>query len=315
MSQPREATADHQAAAGGDIQAYLSDFRANGYCVVPGLIDAQTLAQVNRLTQEVLAKATQMEASDDIYDLEPSHRPGDPRVRRIRRPHDIAPLYRDLAAHPKILEIVSALIGPNIRLNHSKINLKSPKFGSPVEWHQDWAFIPHTNLDLVIVSIMMDDCTTENGPMLMLPGSHRGPLYSHHVGEKFVGAIDVEGEGLKVKADSQPLLGPAGSVSFHHPWTIHGSALNRSGAPRTLLFYEYAAADAWPLFYGVDYQEFDSRIIAGAPTHTPRLEQVFVRMPYPVATAGAIYSIQESLEKKYFETYSAETDKSSGQDR
>lgn len=308
MSQPQEAAAGHLTEPGSDIQPYVSAFRENGYCVVPCLIDAETMAALDSLTKGVLAKASQLEASDDIYDLEPSHRPGAPRVRRIRRPHEIAPPYKELAAHPKILDIVSALIGPNIRLNHSKINLKSPKFGSPVEWHQDWAFIPHTNPDLVIVAIMMDDCTTENGPMLMLPGSHRGPLYSHHVGEKFVGAIDVDGEGLKVKEDSLPVLGPVGSVSFHHPWTIHGSALNRSGAARTLLFYEYAAADAWPLFYGVDYQEFDSRMVAGEPTHTPRLENVFVRMPYPVATAGAIYSIQESLAKKYFETYSGNGD-------
>ncbi|GAB4394211.1 MAG: hypothetical protein Tsb0032_17270 [Kiloniellaceae bacterium] len=306
MSQAQEASPKHRGGAGGDIQAYLNDYEKHGYCLVPGLIEAESLAGINRLTQEVLARAAQLEASDDIYDLEPSHRPGAPRVRRIRRPHDVDPAYRALAAHPGILKIVSALIGPHVRLNHSKINLKSPKFGSPVEWHQDWAFIPHTNPDLVIVAIMLDDCTTENGPMLMMPGSHRGPLYSHHAGEKFVGAIDVAGEQLDVEGDSRPVLGPAGSVSFHHPWTIHGSALNRSGEARSLLFFEYAAADAWPLFYGVDYQEFDSRMIAGEATHTPRLEEVFVRMPYPVATAGAIYSIQEGLEKKYFETYSGD---------
>ena len=44
-----------------------------------------------------------------------------------------------------------------------------------------------------------------------------------------------------------PLTGPAGSMSFHHVRTLHGSAQNTSSRDRHLLLYEYAAADAWPL--------------------------------------------------------------------
>ncbi len=306
MSQLHNAHARRSGTVPAGIRRYIDRYHADGFCVVENLIDAATIDEIRRLTENVVAGAAGLAASDDVYDLEPSHRPEAPRVRRIKRPHDVAPAFRALAAHPKIVEIVGALIGPDVRLNHSKINLKSSKFGSPVEWHQDWAFIPHTNPDLVIAAIMLDGCTPENGPMLMIPGSHERPLLSHHEGDRFVGAIDVEREGLNIERDAVPALGPAGSVSFHHPWTIHGSSLNRSGMARTLLFYEYAAADAWPLFYGVDYGEFDSRMIAGTPCYRPRLEPVEVRMPYPVATAGAIYAIQEGLGKKYFETYSAE---------
>ncbi len=77
--------------------------------------------------------------------------------------------------HGAILEILRELIGPAIRFDTSKLNMKSPGYGAAVEWHQDWAFYPHTNSDLCAVGVMMDDCGIENGPLLCIPGSHRGP--------------------------------------------------------------------------------------------------------------------------------------------
>jgi ectoine hydroxylase-related dioxygenase (phytanoyl-CoA dioxygenase family) len=43
--------------------------------------------------------------------------------------------------------------------------------GSPVEWHQDFAFHPHTNDDVFALGIYFDDATLDNGCMLMIPGS------------------------------------------------------------------------------------------------------------------------------------------------
>ena len=97
-----------------------------------------------------------------------------------RRPHM---QHRSIAAvmrHEKILEILRQLIGPAIRFDTSKLNMKSPGYGAAVEWHQDWAFYPHTNDDLCAVGVMMDDCGIENGPLLCIPASHRGPIYDHH---------------------------------------------------------------------------------------------------------------------------------------
>ena len=54
--------------------------------------------------------------------------------------------------------------------------MKSGGFGSPVEWHQDWAFYPHTNDDL-LAQAFIDDMSEENGCLLVVPGSLR-VLYS-----------------------------------------------------------------------------------------------------------------------------------------
>ncbi len=288
-----------------DIEHFKQRYAEDGFCVVPGLFSVAEVAAMRAANDEIIARARGRTASDDVFDLERSHRPDAPRVRRIKRPHDVLPYFRTLAADAKILSYVSALIGPDIRLHHSKVNLKTAQYGAPLEWHQDWAFIPHSNQDLVIAAVLLDDCTPENGPVLYIPGSHRGPLHPHHHGGRFYGAIDVAATGLDV-AKAVPALGPAGSVVFHHTMTAHGSALNRSDADRRLLFYEYAAADAWPLFYTPDYDEYDARMVAGQSCFEPRLEPVYVCMPVRAATAGQIYALQEDFAGRYFATYEEE---------
>ena len=87
--------------------------------------------------------------------------------------------------------VLQKLWGPNVRFDISKLNLKAAGFGSPVEWHQDWGFYPHTNDDLAAVGIMVDDFTSDNGSMLVIPGSHKGRIYDHHAKWHFVGEIDL----------------------------------------------------------------------------------------------------------------------------
>ncbi|MFO0004492.1 MAG: phytanoyl-CoA dioxygenase family protein, partial [bacterium] len=59
--------------------------------------------------------------------------------------------------HPRILAVLRALMHPTVRFDVSKLTLKAPGYGAAVEWHQDWAFYPHTNDDLAAVGVMMDD--------------------------------------------------------------------------------------------------------------------------------------------------------------
>jgi phytanoyl-CoA hydroxylase len=276
-------------------------YRTNGYLVVEDVLDAAALAEARRVIAELVDKARGVTQHDKIYDLEPSHRPDAPRVRRIKTPHANHPFFWDLARYPKMVEVLNRLLGPAVRLHGSKINLKSPHYGSPVEWHQDWAFYPHTNDDLLAVGVMLDDCAVENGAMLVIPGSHRGPVHDHHLDGYFCGAIHPATTALDFSR-AVPVTGRAGSMSFHHVRLVHGSAQNRSKQPRHLLLYEYAAADAWPLLGVPDLAAFDARLVTGEPTIEPRLERVPVRMPLPPAPhQGSIYENQTSVKHRYFE--------------
>ena len=281
--------------------AQIEQYKTQGYVLVEGLVDADELGMARRIIAAKIDAAYGVVAHTDLYDLEPDHRPEAPKVRRLKTPHRWDPFFRKLVTSPKLLSVTQALLGTaDVRLTGSKINMKSPRGGSPVEWHQDWAFYPHTNDDLLAIGVMLDDCTLENGAMLVLPGTHRGPVYDHHVDGYFCGAIDVDSAGLDF-AGAVPCLGRAGSVSFHHVRLVHGSAQNMSPHPRALLLYEVAAADAWPLLGVPDFADFNARLLAGAPSVTPRLEVVPVRLPLPPApNQGSIYENQTAAKSKYF---------------
>ena len=286
-------------------EAQRAAYREEGYIVVQEVLDAATLARLRTVTDAVEASAAGASEHTAVLDLEPSHCPEAPRVRRIKQPHLAHPFYRDLAAHPGVMAVLAPLIGANIRLRAGgKINMKAPGCGSPVEWHQDWAFYPHTNCDVLAVGILLDDMDADNGPLQVLPGSHLGPVYDHHSQGAFCGAIDVAKAGLDV-AGAKALHARAGDITVHHARLVHGSARNSSARRRRVLFYEYAAADAWPLA-GVeplaDVEEVNSRIVLGHPTGQPRLEAAPVRMPLPRAPfQGSIYENQRTLLGRHFD--------------
>jgi ectoine hydroxylase-related dioxygenase (phytanoyl-CoA dioxygenase family) len=279
-------------------------YREHGYVVVPDVLDRSTLERARAQMTAILDAARGVTDHTDVYDLEPGHRPDAPRVRRIKTPHRL-PVFDRLFRDPRVVAVVQRLLGRGVRLHGSKINIKAPRYGSPVEWHQDWAFYPHTNDDVLAVGVMLDDCTLDNGPLLVVPGSHTGPIYDHHAEGYFCGAIDPGAIEAEIRR-SVPLVGAAGSMSLHHVRLLHGSAQNVSELPRAFLLYEYAAADAWPLMGVPDLAAFDARLVAGAPTIEPRLAAVPVRMPLPAALhQGSIYENQRAG-TRYF-AFTAET--------
>ena len=142
----------------------------------------------------------------------------------------------------------------------------------------------------------------ENGPLLMIPGSHRGPVFDHHHLGHFAGAIDPAASGLDTR-DAVAITGKAGSISLHHVRTVHGSKDNLSSRDRPLLLYGYCAADAWPLRADAfkDLESFNARLLRGQPTLEPRLRDVPVRMPYPPApNQGSIFENQKVVKGRSF---------------
>ena len=280
----------------------LAAYRNDGFIVVPNVFSATEIAELRAVTDEFVGKSASVAANDDIFDLEDTHSAAEPRVRRIKTPHAHHPVYARASRHPAVVAILEELWG-SVRFDTGKLNMKSAGYGAPIEWHQDWAFYPHTNDDLAAVGIMLDDFTPENGPMMMIAGSHHGPVHDHHGPDgRFCGAMDPAATGIDF-SQAVPCLGPAGSITIHHVRLVHGSATNFSGRERRFLLYQYRAADAWPLLgFKEGMEKFDELMLSGQPTLEPRLAPVPVRLPLPPAeNQGSIYENQRATGRRYFE--------------
>ncbi|HYZ63900.1 MAG TPA: phytanoyl-CoA dioxygenase family protein [Acetobacteraceae bacterium] len=285
-------------------QAQIDEYNRVGAIVVPDILSQAEVEELRRVTDDFVQKARAVTQHDDVYDLEDTHTPQEPRVRRIKTPHLHHAAYGALVKHPKIVAALQSLWGPNIRFDTAKLNMKSAGFGAAVEWHQDWAFYPHTNDDLAAVGVMMDDMELENGPLMIIPGTHKGPVFDHHSDGKFCGAMDPGKREVDYSA-AVPLTGKAGSITIHHVRAVHGSAPNTSAKERRLLLFQFRAADAWPLLgFPQGLEAYDALMASGSTDSiVPRLEKVPVRLPLPPADlAGSIYENQKGLKNRFFES-------------
>jgi ectoine hydroxylase-related dioxygenase (phytanoyl-CoA dioxygenase family) len=280
-------------------------YRENGYLLVEDAVTPDRLQALRRVTYELIERSRAVMESDEVYDLDEGHAPDRPRLTRIKLPHKRHPIFWETLKSPRIAGLLQDLLGPDVLLQTSKLNTKAPGGGAAVEWHQDWAFYPHSNDDLLALGLMLEDVDLENGPLMVIPGSHKGPILSHHNAEGiFCGAIAPDDPLFRPKR-AVTLTGRAGSMTVHHARTLHGSAPNMSDRARLILFYECTAADAWPLLGAGSYihrlgqqaiwDDLFERVICGTPTITPRVEPVPVRLPLPPAPdAGSIFKTQKS---------------------
>src|SRR4051812_14682369 len=78
-------------------------YRENGYLIVKDVIDAPTLGRIRKAIADMVAKAAGVKTHNDIYDLEPTHTPEHPRVRRIKTPHKVDPFFFELVKQPGCL--------------------------------------------------------------------------------------------------------------------------------------------------------------------------------------------------------------------
>lgn len=283
----------------------ITFYREQGYLTVPDALDLGTVERLSSIVAQWTIDASGVSESDVFFDLEDSHQASDPRVRRFKRPVRNHPEFNALARSDAVLDLISPSIGDAIRISptDNKINIKAPEYGAAVEWHQDWAFYPYTNDDLLAIGVALDDCAEENGPLMVIPGSHKGPVHDHHTNGVFCGAIDPATSGIDF-SQAVPLTGRRGTMTIHHARTIHGSALNTSANPRRLLLIMFAAADAWPLLGVSDLEDFNSDMARGETTLVPRMTEVPVRIPLPPPELnGSIYERQSILENKYFEVF------------
>lgn len=280
----------------------VAQFHNDGFVLVENAVSAE---QLQALQHDFAAWVDESRQHTDAYgaicdgrprfDMQPGHTAEVPALRRVSSPQEVSATYLQVMRNNRALDALTQLYGPNLKFNNAKINSKLPGTATEVKYHQDFLFEPHTNTDLATVLIFLDDIDENNGPLEVVPGSHKGPLYEHWHDGEFTGAIAPElVEDLACKAVIA--TGKAGIACIMHTLTLHGSAVNRSTNSRTVYIVEYAAEDAMPLIVNHIPSEQEGEVVRGIKTG--RIRSVPFNMAEPAyPTATSFFNQQEGSDR------------------
>lgn len=157
------------------------------------------------------------------------------------RTHVLLRWVHGLVSHPRILDTVEALIGPNILVYTSTWFIKEPESAAIAAWHQDATYFGLRPYVHVTAWLALTDATAENGCMEFLPGSHHGGQLPHKAGV-VPGSVNRAGQAIVVEIDDRSAVHAplrAGEFSLHHTLLLHRSKPNHSRGRRIGLAISY----------------------------------------------------------------------------
>jgi len=272
-------------------------FQANGWLL---LADAVTPAQLAALRADMDAWTRESRGHARNYgrtinarprfDLDPTHAPDHPALRRVNAPIEVSEAHFEVATDSRMVDAVADLIGPDVKLHHTKTNSKQPHTVTPVKYHQDFAFTPHSNEDVVTALLFLDDVDAHNGALEVVSGSHRGPIHSLWRDGRFMGFID-EALERAARADAELVTGPARAVCLMHTRLLHGSAPNDSAHARTLFISVYSAEDAVPLSPNPMPHRHEGLLVRGR--RSGRVRATLFALELPELLTGASFFEQQ----------------------
>lgn len=221
-------------------------FEEVGYLFFPSLFSTDEVAVLReaalRIMQREGPEVVRGSNSDAVHLVYGAHR------------HD--PTFRRLGRHPRVIRSAEQLLGKQVYIHQSRLNPKVAFEGELWAWHQDFAtWNDRDGLReprAMMVAVFLEDATELNGPLMIIPGSHRHGLIHEAVDNR-------EREGytlftitretiarLAGEAGIEAQIGPAGSVLFCHSNIVHGSSTNITPWPRTIFYLNVAAVDNPP---------------------------------------------------------------------
>jgi ectoine hydroxylase-related dioxygenase (phytanoyl-CoA dioxygenase family) len=218
--------------------------------------------------------------SDDKFVLAPGHGAAAPRLLRLYRAADHHPEYWDAAARSAIADVAADLLGPDVKFREAMINFKWSGGGDAVAWHQDMPFHLFTNRAVLTVLLALEDVEADMGPLLVVPGSHKGEMYDHYGDDgRWAGRISEKDLDSIPTGEAVALTGPAGSLSIIDSFTVHGSARNDSDRIRPLLILGYVAADAFCYTPLSSVSHHTWEVVRGQPAEYAHHAAMHLRVP------------------------------------
>ncbi len=278
-------------------QEQIDKFWADGVLVVDDAVSARELTDLKQVFKGWVEESRSQnkdygETLDGRprFDLQPGHRSDKPALRRVQSPEEVSSIYANVMRKARTVDCCTDLLGPNLKFHHGKVNSKLSGSDTKVKWHQDFPFQPMTNDDIITCLLFLDDVTLENGPLEVIPGSHKGPLYSHWHNGVFTGAVD---PNIIAKQSNKIVscTGRAGSVCLMHASLLHGSTPNLSNHSRTLYITTYYAEDSIELSPNHLPSRFTHELVRGVATGKVRCSPY--EMQLPVKPTGTSFFAQQ----------------------
>jgi len=222
-------------------------FEDQGYLVLEDFMTAEEIVtcetEIDRLHEFAAALAAD-DPQRPNFQLEPyadaaaQAAAGRPLLRKIEDTRVYSDIFRDLAAHPKLIDTVRQLLGDDLLLFRSTLMLKPALHGSIHAFHQDSAYWPMDPPALVTVSIALNDSSSENGCIQVITESHKWGMQDWGLIAQDKDKPLTDRDDLDLSRLTQVPL-RAGSALMFHSLVVHGSGPNNSPRPRHTALYAY----------------------------------------------------------------------------
>ncbi len=223
-------------------QEFKSTFDREGYLIVKDLVSPSELAEIRATIDRAMEgtlKPQPLNGEAARADFNIGYEPAVkddasiPRHLKIRQISDMChmhPFFWKHATRPEILDVVEALIGPDIKIFTDTLFVKPARHGTEIPIHQDASYWNFFDPPLLMTCwLAIDDSTIENGCVRVIPGSHRAKM-SHKEGKGDL-RFSLNMNELDLSKEV-PVTLKAGSAMFHHAYTVHRSLPNQSDRSR-----------------------------------------------------------------------------------
>jgi len=246
-------------------------FRRDGYLIVRNLISQEEVAEILQFTEDM----QQGKVTLPGVPVPPDDLPDEERrmfYERLHMPHRVGALFERFLLHPRIGDVLEALIGPDVLALQSILFFKQPGHVGQ-GFHQDSYYIPTQPDTLCGAWLALDPATKENGCLWMTPGSQAEPIYPDCDGVSEQGDISlidipqiknashpdtdkntVSNIALQYDNEVAAEMNP-GDVVFFGGHIFHRSHANKANFPRRALVTHYCnARSRVPWNHGYDYE-------------------------------------------------------------
>lgn len=227
----------------------LDSYEENGYIVLPEYMPEM----VSPLQDEISRLKRSMSNHDELIT-----EPDSQAIRSIFRPNVFSKLIDRFSRHPGILNIARQLLGSDVYITQARVNVKPAFNGRSFAWHSDFETwhvedgMPR--MRAVTAWIMLDDNNEFNGPLYVIPGSHKFYISCAGVTNKknYTQSLKRQQAGVPRPETMQRILqnmeiksihGSPGAMVFHDCNILHASPDNISGMPRTVLMLVYNSCE------------------------------------------------------------------------